>query len=76
MKPSEITPMTATVLAQICTDAGVPDGVVNMVHGKGETGAAITSHEDVMLLRLRVKQPLVLPLWKPPHQQSRNYLSN
>lgn len=47
MKPSEITPMTATVLAQICSDAGVPDGVVNMVHGKGETGAAITSHKDV-----------------------------
>ncbi|AXI08117.1 aldehyde dehydrogenase family protein [Oceanobacillus sp. 143] len=47
MKPSEVTPMTATVLAQICTDAGVPAGVVNMVHGKGETGAAITSHDDV-----------------------------
>ncbi|WP_156288910.1 aldehyde dehydrogenase [Oceanobacillus salinisoli] len=47
MKPSEVTPMTATVLAQICTDAGVPDGVVNMVHGFGETGAAITAHEEV-----------------------------
>jgi len=47
MKPSEVTPMTATVLAQICTDAGVPDGVVNMVQGKGETGAALTSHDDV-----------------------------
>ncbi|MHA6250790.1 aldehyde dehydrogenase [Oceanobacillus sp. CAU 1775] len=47
MKPSEVTPMTATVLAEICTEAGVPDGVVNMVHGFGETGAAITSHEDV-----------------------------
>jgi aminomuconate-semialdehyde/2-hydroxymuconate-6-semialdehyde dehydrogenase len=47
MKPSEVTPMTATVLAQICSDAGVPDGVVNMVHGFGETGAALTSHSDV-----------------------------
>ncbi|MFC2949835.1 aldehyde dehydrogenase [Virgibacillus sediminis] len=47
MKPSEVTPMTATVLAQICTDAGVPDGVVNMVHGFGETGAALSTHEDV-----------------------------
>ncbi|RLL45095.1 aldehyde dehydrogenase [Oceanobacillus piezotolerans] len=47
MKPSEVTPMTATVLAQICKDAGIPDGVVNMVHGFGETGAAITSHDDV-----------------------------
>lgn len=47
MKPSEVTPMTATVLAQICSEAGVPDGVVNMVHGFGETGAGITSHPDV-----------------------------
>ncbi|WP_138419348.1 aldehyde dehydrogenase [Aquibacillus sediminis] len=47
MKPSEETPMTATILAEICTEAGVPDGVVNMVHGFGETGAAITSHEQV-----------------------------
>ncbi|WP_028782158.1 aldehyde dehydrogenase [Thalassobacillus devorans] len=47
MKPSEVTPMTATVLAQICKDAGVPDGVVNMVHGFGETGAALSSHDDV-----------------------------
>src|SRR5690625_538290 len=47
MKPSEVTPMTATVLAEICTDAGVPDGVVNMVHGLGETGAALSSHPDV-----------------------------
>ncbi|MBU8566426.1 aldehyde dehydrogenase [Virgibacillus pantothenticus] len=47
MKPSEVTPMTATVLAEICTEAGVPDGVVNMVHGFGETGAAISAHRDV-----------------------------
>ena len=47
MKPSEITPMTATVLAEICSDAGIPDGVVNLVHGFGDTGAAITSHPDV-----------------------------
>lgn len=47
MKPSEVTPMTATILAQICADAGIPDGVVNLVHGSGETGAAIASHPDV-----------------------------
>src|SRR5690606_19165403 len=47
MKPSEVTPMTATVLVEICKEAGVPDGVVNLVHGFGETGAALTSHEDV-----------------------------
>ena len=47
MKPSEETPMTATVLAEICKEAGVPDGVVNLVHGYGKTGSAISSHPDV-----------------------------
>ncbi|WP_064092162.1 aldehyde dehydrogenase [Rossellomorea aquimaris] len=49
MKPAEWTPMTATVLAEICKDAGVPDGVVNLVHGfgPGSAGAAITEHPDV-----------------------------
>lgn len=47
MKPSEVTPMTATILVEICKQAGVPDGVVNLVHGMGETGAALTSHPDV-----------------------------
>ncbi len=49
MKPAEWTPMTATVLAEICTEAGVPDGVVNLVHGfgPGSAGEAISQHEDV-----------------------------
>ncbi|SDI27609.1 aminomuconate-semialdehyde/2-hydroxymuconate-6-semialdehyde dehydrogenase [Alteribacillus persepolensis] len=49
MKPAEWTPMTATVLAEICKEAGVPDGVVNLVHGFGvdSAGAAITEHPDV-----------------------------
>lgn len=49
MKPAELTPMTATVLAEICRDAGVPDGVVNLVHGFGpdSAGAALTEHPDV-----------------------------
>ena len=35
IKPSELTPMTATKLMEIIKEAGVPDGVVNMVHGFG-----------------------------------------
>ncbi|GAA4707626.1 aldehyde dehydrogenase [Brevibacillus fulvus] len=52
MKPAELTPMTATVLAEICRDAGVPDGVVNLVHGFGpnSAGAALSSHPDVNAL--------------------------
>jgi aminomuconate-semialdehyde/2-hydroxymuconate-6-semialdehyde dehydrogenase len=49
MKPAELTPMTATVLGEICREAGVPDGVVNIVHGFGpdSAGSALTEHPDV-----------------------------
>ncbi len=47
-KPSEITPMTAYLLSKICIEAGLPAGVLNIVHGLGtKTGAAIVSHKDV-----------------------------
>lgn len=46
MKPAELTPMTATLLAKICKEAGVPDGVVNVVHGFGKdsAGAYLSEH--------------------------------
>lgn len=49
IKPAEWTPMTATVLMDICKEAGVPDGVVNLVHGFGvnSAGEAISQHPDV-----------------------------
>ncbi|TMW70610.1 aldehyde dehydrogenase [Alteribacter natronophilus] len=49
MKPSEWTPMTATKLAELCSEAGIPDGVVNLVHGfgPGSAGEAITTHPDI-----------------------------
>ena len=44
-KPSEVTPMTAFLLAQICKDAGLPDGVLNILHGTGpKVGSAIVVH--------------------------------
>lgn len=47
-KPSELTPMTAFLLAQICMDAGLPPGVLNILHGYGpECGQAIVEHPDV-----------------------------
>lgn len=47
-KPSEITPMTAFMLADICQKAGLPDGVLNIVHGRGQSaGQAIVSHPDI-----------------------------
>lgn len=46
-KPSEITPMTAYLLSKLCIEAGLPKGVLNIVHGLGtKAGAAIVSHKD------------------------------
>ncbi len=47
-KPSEVTPMTAYLLGEICNEAGLPKGVLNIVHGLGgSTGQAIVSHPDI-----------------------------
>ncbi|MDG1270762.1 MAG: aldehyde dehydrogenase, partial [Ulvibacter sp.] len=47
-KPSEVTPMTAYMLGDICTKAGLPPGVLNIVHGTGpSTGQAIVAHPDI-----------------------------
>ncbi len=46
-KPSEVTPLTATALAEALTEAGLPDGVFNIVHGDGSVGARITEHPGI-----------------------------
>ncbi|WP_430928807.1 aldehyde dehydrogenase [Polaribacter marinivivus] len=47
-KPSEVTPMTAYLLGEICNDAGLPKGVLNIVHGLGTTtGQAIVEHPEI-----------------------------
>lgn len=47
-KPSEVTPMTAYLLSKLCIEAGLPAGVLNIVHGVGpKVGAAIVAHQDV-----------------------------
>jgi aminomuconate-semialdehyde/2-hydroxymuconate-6-semialdehyde dehydrogenase len=47
-KPSEVTPMTAYLLAEVCKDAGLPDGVLNIVHGLGhEVGEVMVKHPNV-----------------------------
>lgn len=47
LKPAETTPLTALKLAEVIRDAGLPPGVVNIVTGAGETGAAIVNHPNV-----------------------------
>ena len=48
IKPAEQTPLTCLRLGELVQEAGIPDGVVNIVPGYGETaGAALASHPDV-----------------------------
>ncbi len=47
-KPSEVTPLTAYKLSELCKEAGLPAGVLNIIHGYGhEIGDALTSHDHV-----------------------------
>ena len=47
-KPSEVTPVTAFLLGKICTEAGLPEGVLNIVHGTGPNcGEAIVKHPKI-----------------------------
>lgn len=47
LKPSEETPVSSILLAELAAEAGWPDGVLNVVTGMGETGAALTGNADV-----------------------------
>lgn len=50
-KPSEVTPMTAHLLSELCMEAGLPAGVLNIVHGLGgKVGNAIVSHKKIPLI--------------------------
>jgi aminomuconate-semialdehyde/2-hydroxymuconate-6-semialdehyde dehydrogenase len=47
-KPSEVTPMTAFMLAEVCAEAGLPKGVLNIIHGLGhKVGDAMTRHPKI-----------------------------
>ena len=51
LKPAEITPLTTLLFAQVATEAGLPDGVVNVLTGRGSTvGAELLRHPDVDML--------------------------
>ncbi|MCV0397901.1 MAG: aldehyde dehydrogenase family protein [Rhizobiaceae bacterium] len=50
LKPAEYTPLTALAFAEICKEAGLPDGVFNLVNGDGRTGAALAGHPGIQKL--------------------------
>ncbi|MCR9213861.1 MAG: aldehyde dehydrogenase family protein [Proteobacteria bacterium] len=47
LKPAEFTSLTALCFAEICKDAGLPDGVINIITGDGSTGQALVNHPDI-----------------------------
>ncbi len=47
LKPAEFTPLTALAFAELCQEAGLPNGAVNIVTGDGSTGEALVKHPDV-----------------------------
>ena len=53
LKPSELSPLSALLFAEVMQDAGIPPGVFNLVNGDGpEVGAALSSHEDVDMVSI------------------------
>jgi aldehyde dehydrogenase (NAD+) len=47
LKPAETTPLTALLFAEVCQQAELPNGVVNIITGAGETGAALVNHPNI-----------------------------
>jgi aldehyde dehydrogenase (NAD+) len=47
IKPAEQTPLSGVRVAELCLEAGIPDGVVNVIHGPGDVGAALVAHPGV-----------------------------
>lgn len=52
LKPAPGTPITALMLAELTAEAGIPDGVVNVVTGGNDTGQAIVEHPDIRMVSL------------------------
>jgi betaine-aldehyde dehydrogenase len=51
LKPAELTPLTSLMFAEAATDAGIPDGVINVVNGRGSVaGAHLIAHPDVSMV--------------------------
>jgi betaine-aldehyde dehydrogenase len=52
LKPAPTTPITSLMLAELCAEAGIPDGVVNVVTGGSDAGQALVEHPDVRMISL------------------------
>lgn len=74
-KPSEVTPMTAYLLSELCIEAGLPKGVLNIVHGLGHSaGNAIVAHDNVKAISLQVEHKQAHISQRLPRLNSRSCL--
>jgi aldehyde dehydrogenase (NAD+) len=64
LKPAEYTPLTAIAFAEVCREAGLPPGVVNVVTGEGATGALVVEHPDID------KVAFTAPRGRPHHRKA------
>ncbi|HUD31035.1 MAG TPA: aldehyde dehydrogenase family protein [Novosphingobium sp.] len=65
LKPPQLAPYSAQILAEILHDAGVPAGVFNMVQGQGSViGAALSKHEDVDMISFTGSEPVGVQIQK------------
>ncbi len=62
LKPSQETPLTALALYRVFREAGVPEGVLNIVYGPGETGAALAAHPELDGLLFTGSKAIGMPL--------------
>jgi RHH-type proline utilization regulon transcriptional repressor/proline dehydrogenase/delta 1-pyrroline-5-carboxylate dehydrogenase len=58
MKPSEVAPLCGIRYAEVAHEAGLPPGVLNVIHGKAQTGSAIVQHPDVHALAFTGSWPV------------------
>ncbi|MCK5127561.1 MAG: CoA-acylating methylmalonate-semialdehyde dehydrogenase [candidate division Zixibacteria bacterium] len=63
LKPSEKCPISATMIAEIFRQGGLPEGVLNVVQGGGETFKALVSHEDVQAVSFVGSTPVAKSVW-------------
>lgn len=76
-KPSELTPMTAFILSQLCIEAGLPKGVLNIIHGRGmKAGQAIVEHPEVAAISLLAGRRQAERLLLRRRQCSKNFRLN
>ncbi|MFJ7753751.1 CoA-acylating methylmalonate-semialdehyde dehydrogenase [Peribacillus muralis] len=64
LKPSERTPLLANRLVELLTEAGIPDGVVNIVHGAHEVVNGILEHDDIKAVSFVGSQPVAEYVYK------------